>query len=151
MKKIICGESSLSEAKGILSKTFKKTKYFTMVLKIGKQRTIPQNSGLYKWYLKISRELEEYSPEEIRCQCKLHVGLPILRGDNSEINFHNDVININELCEAVLDPLPYEDQLKVIYFIPISSEMTTKQMNEYREGIRRNYAGRVELLYQDEE
>ena len=151
MKKIVNSESSLSKVIGILRTTFKEKKYFTVTIRIGKDRTIPLNSLSHAWYAQVSDELSEYSPEEVKCICKLHVGLPILRGDSTEVEFKGDMVDINEVCASFIDPLPYESQVDAMMFFPVTSLMTTHQFKKYLEGIQVNYALRgVNLEWPEE-
>ena len=138
MKLTVNGQESLSAAIGALRETFKEKKYFLVTLHTGKSRTTSQNAISHAWYLQVAREEAEYTPEEVKCFCKLRYGLPILRGDDERVN---------ELCASVIDPLPYESRVKAMRLFPVTSLMSTKQLGEYLEHVQSHYAGRVKLEF----
>jgi len=138
MKRIVNSTESLSTVIGELRKTFKEIRYFTVTINTGKKRTLSQNSILHAWFLQVSREEGEYTPEDVKNLCKFHRGLPILRGDDEDFN---------NLCERIIDPLPYEDRVLAMTYLPVTSIMTTNQLNEFLEAIQKNYAGRVNLEF----
>jgi hypothetical protein len=138
MKRIVNSTESLSTVIGELRKTFKEIRYFTVTINTGKKRTLSQNAIVHAWFLQISRETGEYTPEDVKNLCKYHFGLPILRGEDEEYSAH---------CEAVIDPLSYENRIKAMTYYPCTSFMTTKQLNEFMEAIQNNFAGRVNLEF----
>ena len=137
----INSEDSLSEMIGVLRHTFKEKKYFQVTINDGKKRSIEQNFVSHGWYAKVSREEGEYTPEGIKCLCKYHFGLPILRADDPEYN---------EWCTKVIDALTYESRIEAMKYTPCTSLMTTKQLSEYMEHIQKHYAGRVVLEFEQE-
>ena len=141
MKKIINSADSLSVVIGELRKLFKEIRYFTVTINTGKKRTLNQNAISHAWYLQVSREEGEYTPENIKNLCKFHFGLPILRGEDEEYNSY---------CADVIDPLPYENKIKAMTYMPVTSFMSTKQLSEYMEHVQRHYAGRVNLEFPEE-
>lgn len=141
-KHTINSESSLSILIGLLRTTFKEKRYFQVTMNTGKKRSNDQNSTSHCWYLQISREEGQHTPEEVKCLCKYHIGLPILRGDDSEFD---------AICREVIDPLPYPSRIKAMIHMPVTSLMTTLQYNEYLEQMQRHYAGRVVLEFKKEE
>lgn len=139
MKKItVNSDRSLTDALNLLSEIYEQKRYIQLTIDTGKKRSLPQNAIGHAWYLQVSRTEHEFTPEEVKCLCKFHFGLPILRGDDEEFN---------AICEAVIDPLPYESQIKAMIYFPVTSLMKTKQKAEYLETVQRNYAGRVKLLF----
>lgn len=151
MRKIVNSRGSLSDAIGLLRKTFEEKKFFTFIIKTGKARSIPQNSISHAWYLQVSLEEREFTPEEVKCLCKYHFGLPILRGDiDLEVEVGGEMVNYNEVCEQVIDPLPYENRIKAMLYFPVTSKMKTKQLNFYLECVQRHYAKRVQLMFPED-
>ena len=140
-KHTINSQDSLSLLIGKLRETFKAKRYFQVTINTGKKRGINQNFVSHGWYSKISKEEAEYTPEQVKCLCKLHLGVPILRAENEE--FSAD-------CEGMLDPLSYEMKLRVLQFFPVTSRMNTTQMKRYMEDMRNHYASRVELKFDEE-
>lgn len=147
MRKIINSKSSLSEAIGILRKTWEENKYLTMTITTGKKRSVMQNANIYGWYKQVSTEEGEYSPEQVRRFCKYHYGVPILRASDLQVKMDNEMIYYDEFCRIVLDQLPYESRIEAMRFYPVTHLMTTKQLKEYELEIQRHYDGRVDLQF----
>lgn len=140
MRLIINSRDSLSVAVGELSKTFEEARYFTCDIKTGKKRTMPQNAISHRWYALVSRVEKEYDPEEVKCLCKYHKGLPILRADDEKYN---------KDCVDIIDPLTYEAKIKAMKYWPVTSLFNTEQFAEYLGAVQRNYAGRVLLDFEE--
>ncbi len=141
MKYTVNSHQSLSVAIGELRSLFDKAKFFTMTLKHGKKRTLSQNAIAHTWYAQVADEEHEYTAEGVKCLCKLHYGLPLLRGEDDEVN---------AAAEMVIDLLPYENKIEAMKYFPITSLMTTKQLNKYLDHVQDHYAGRVPLRFPDE-
>lgn len=143
MKKLtVYSQPSLSKAIGQLRKLFEETKYFTITIKTGKKRSINQNFVMHGWFSQVSDELQEYTAGEIKCQCKYYIGLPILRGADEEFN---------RKCQLIIDPLPLEVRIEAMELIPVTSIMSTGQLQKLMEAMQRNYAGRVDLKFDKED
>ena len=140
-KLTVNSDMSLSSAIGFMRDMYKDKKFITVTLDSGKARSISQNALSHKWYSQASLELQEYTPEEVKCLCKLHCGLNILRGADDKYN---------DVCVKMIDPLPYEDKIKAMSFFPVTSLMKTDQLSAYLEHIQKNYAGRVALEFPNE-
>jgi len=134
--------NTLSEAIGELRKKFKEKGYFTLTINTGKNRTLSQNALSHVWYDKVAKEEGEYDVEGVKCLCKFHKGLPILRATDAEIN---------EYCVAVIDLLPYEAKIEAMKFLPVTSRMNTEQLTTYLEAVQANYSGRVDLQFPEDE
>lgn len=91
----------------------------------GKNRSVEQNRLQRMWIAEAAEQLGDRTPEELRAYLKLHIGVPILRDENSEF------------CEAydrVVKPLSYEDKLAIMaepLSFPVTSIMTTAQKVKY--------------------
>ena len=133
--------TTLSNMIGLLRELFKEKKYFQVTINDGKKRSIEQNFVSHGWYAQVAREEKEYTPEQVKCLCKFHFGLPILRADDPYYN---------AACEKVIDPLPYEAKIEAMKYWPCTSLMTTSQLSEYMEHVQKHYAGRVALEYADD-
>ena len=142
MKLTVNSTTSLSEAIGVLRQTFKDRKFFQVTINTGKARSISQNSILHSWFTQVAVEERMHSDMGVKCLCKLHIFLPILRGEDEEFN---------SVCEKVIDPLPYESKIKAMEILPVTSLMKTKQLARGLEAMQVHYAGRVELLFPDDE
>ena len=142
MEKIkINSETTLSEAIGRIRAVFKEKRYFTITITIGKARTLPLNATTHVWYNQVAIEEGEYTPEEVKCLCKFHFGLPIIRATDEELNI---------FCCEVIDQMTYENKIKAMKFLPVTSRMTTKQIISYMEHVQAHYFGRVELKFEKE-
>ncbi|WP_373031656.1 hypothetical protein [Sulfurovum sp.] len=124
-----------------------KTAEFLGTLKLGevfrcdidlKDRTLSQNAISHVWYTEVSKKEGEYTPGEVKNLCKYHIGLPILRGEDAKFN---------AICEQWIDPLPYEEKIAAMEFLPVTSRMSKKQKSVYLEGMQKNYSGRVHLIF----
>lgn len=140
MKLIITSPETRSEAIGIINQLYKLKPYLEVKISQDKTRSLPQNAIQHVWYSQVSRELKEHTAEEVKCLAKYHFGLPIVRGDDEEFN---------AMCVKVIDPLPYEDMISAMKYLPVTSLMKTKQKSEYLEAVQKNYIGRVELEFPD--
>ncbi len=141
MKIVINSDSSYTRAINDLYDLYQEQKYLKVSVTVGKDRSLEQNAISHTWYSEVSDKLKEHTPGEVKSLCKLHRGLPILRGEDE---------HFNEVCCKVIDPLPYEDKLKAMEILPVTSLMTIKQMSKYLEAVQANYLGRVNLTFPEE-
>lgn len=119
-------------------------KYLRISIRTGKDRSLDQNAISHAWYEQISRELGEDSPEGVKCECKLRFGVPILRAADADFREMYDA--------AIKGHLSYEQKLKAMRFIPVTSLMTIKQSSQYLEDVQRHYAQRgIILEFPDEQ
>lgn len=100
----------------------------------GKKRTNPQNALAHRWYKEISDQRGDTDPEEVKAECKLRFGVPILRRENDAWCAEYD---------DLLKPLDYATKLRLVQFVdlPVTRHMTTKQQTEFMETIAREYRG----------
>ena len=127
---------SLSEAVGALREVFKKYKYFTVTIKIGKKRSINLNYVLHGWFQQVSDELQEHDAGHIKRQVKYHLVLPILRADDEEFN---------DKCKNIIDVLPYEHRIEAMEYLPATSICTNNQLLKAMKMMQLHYADRVLL------
>jgi len=93
------------------------------------------------WAKDAAEQLSEYSVEEEQRQCKFLYGLPILKRKEKFIEKWNKIIS-----QGTSEEMLYENQVELMEFIPISSVMTKKEMQEYLDTCYQHYSGRgVEL------
>lgn len=99
-----------------------------------KKRTLKQNRLQREWLNEISRQLGDRTPEEVRGECKLTIGVPILRAENPDFRAHYD---------RVVRPLPYETKLALMmepFDFPVTRLMTTAQHAKYLDEVQRHFA-----------
>lgn len=96
-------------------------------------RSQRQNRLLHKWFREVADYRQDVTDKEVKAECNLLFGVPILCRDDDEWRL---------MWEYIAKSLNYEFQIKLIRRskIPITSEMTMKQLNEYMTEMEREYA-----------
>ena len=97
------------------------------------KRTVSANAQQHVWYAKIAKQDGE-DVQYIQRVCKLMHGLPILLAD----------AEIGRKLKWTLDKLgffnwAYEQQVGYMDFLPVTSLMSTKQHNEFRDNMMNYY------------
>jgi len=88
-----------------------------------KIRSLSSNALSHVWYPEIARERGE-TPEQVRCECKLRFGVPILRAEDETFRLMYD--------QGIKNTFSYEDKRdKVMKILPVTSLMSSEQMNYY--------------------
>lgn len=90
-----------------------------------KSRSLDQNALQWKWYGEIGETLGE-TPGYAHSHCKLHLGVPILRRDSE---------HFQQMYDRYIKWLPYEEKIKAVELISVTSLFTPKQATEYMESI----------------
>lgn len=107
---------------------------FTATITDGKHRTNPQNRLQRQWMVEIAAQLGDRTPEEVRGECKLTFGVPILRAENDAFRAEYD---------KVIKPLPYEFKLKLMmepFDFGVTRIMTTRQKTAYLDAVHQHYS-----------
>lgn len=140
---VVNSTESLSTTIGLLRAQFLEHKYLRVTIKTGRDRSLDQNAISHCWYEQIARELGEYLPIQVKAQCKLYYGVPILRAQDEEFRAFYD---------QSIKRLTHEQKLQIMEkeFCPVTSLMTTAQMKQYLDDVQRAYADRVVLEYPEE-
>jgi hypothetical protein len=141
MKIIVNSSHTRSVCIGEINKAYNEHKFITVRIDSRKSRSLNQNALLHTWCTQVAVEEKEYTDNGVKCLCKLHIFLPILRGEDEEFN---------AVCESVIDPLPYESKVKAMEILPVTSLMKTKQLARGLEAMQAHYIGRVELLFPEQ-
>lgn len=97
----------------------------------GRDRTGQQNRLQFLWAREASDQRGDMTPDEVRCEWKLVHGVPILREESPDFR---------DLYDESIRALPYERKLKAMRFIPVTSEMSVRQMVRYLDTIQRECA-----------
>lgn len=108
---------------------------FTSSVTKGGKRTAQQNRLAWLWYGEIAHQLEHQTAEEVRGECKLRFGVPILRAENDDFA---------EKYDQHVKGLPYETKVALMMEpldFPITRLMTTRQQTAYLDAIHRHYSG----------
>lgn len=96
-------------------------------------RTLAQNRLIHRWFADISRALVGVSPADVKADCNLKYGRPILLRDDPE-------------WQAVFDYLfrTVNDEAKKkairVLDVPFTRRMTVKQLTEYMNQMQQDYA-----------
>lgn len=108
------------------------------------KRTLSANAQIYVWYSQIAKKDGE-SVDVVRNFCKLMFGLPILLNTPNyqrKIQFTLDKVGFHDWT--------HEQQCGFMDMLAVTSLMTTKQHNEYRDNILAYYnKNGYALDYQD--
>ena len=135
-------EPSLSKLIGDLRELWREHKYLRVSIKAGKDRSLSQNALEHTWFNQIANELREQTAAQVKAECKLNYGVPILRAENEEFRVFSNM---------ALRHLTHEQRLVAINFIPISSIMTVDQLSQFLKAIQSAYEGRVALEFPPED
>lgn len=142
MQLIANSKESLSNAIGEIRTAWDRAKFLRIVIKEGTGRSLSQSALSHVWYEQISRELREDTPLGIKCFCKLHYGVPIMRAEDEEFR---------TLYDSVIKPLSYEKKLEAMKVWPVTSLMNKDQLSQYLTAMQAGYAGRVWLEFPTEQ
>ncbi len=77
-------QAKLSEAITCLTTMFRDKKFVVVSLRPGKDRTLDQNALWFAMYDRIAKSTEMGDVEDVRRYCKLHIGVPLMRGEDPE-------------------------------------------------------------------
>ena len=135
---IVNSTESLQRVLGDIRQMWNEHKFLRLNIKTGKDRSIDQNAISHCWYEQVARELREDSPEGVKCECKLRFGVPILRAADADFREMYDT--------AIRGHLSYEQKLKAMRFLPVTSLMTVKQLSQYLVDVQAHYATRGVVL-----
>ena len=120
--------------------------YFVNITTKPKNRSLPANAQQHVWYKAIS----EFTSTDIRTvtgECKIDFGLPIILAD-PEIGRTVGYA----LEKSGFFSMTREHQVKFIQVIAVSSLMSTKQHNQYRDNIIFYYnKNGLDLKYQEKQ
>lgn len=98
----------------------------------GASRSSAQNRLSHRWYADIARQLGDRSVEDVRAECKLAFGVPILRAENDAFRVSYD---------RVLGALNYEEKIAAIkaFDLPVTRIMKPPQMSAYLDELQRHW------------
>lgn len=102
---------------------------FTVDVVKGRRRSSYQNRLQRLWLNEAAEQLGDRTPEELRAECKLRFGVPILRAENTEFA---------EKYDQHIKPLAYETKIAMMMEpldFPVTRLMTTDQKTRYLEAM----------------
>lgn len=100
----------------------------------GAPRSTAQNRLAQRWFTDIATQLGDQTHEDVRAECKLRFGVPILRAENAAFKVSYD---------RVIKGLPYEQKLDAIkaFDLPVTRLMTVKQMTAFMDQMQKHWLG----------
>jgi len=99
---------------------------------VPEKRSLDQNSMFYALYQQIAQQAADQSVNDVRRECKLRHGVPILRAGDAEFKALYD--------KAILHALTYEEKLEAMDILPVTRRMSKEQGTEYIDSILREYS-----------
>jgi hypothetical protein len=97
----------------------------------GRDRTGEQNRLQFLWAREAAEQRGDRTPEEQRNEWKLRFGVPIMREDSPEFR---------DVYDTLIKPLTYEQKIKAMELIAVTSLMKVRQMVRYLDAIQRECA-----------
>lgn len=101
---------------------------------VPEKRTTDQNSMIYALYGQIAAQCEDQSVIDIRRECKLNYGVPILRASDEVFREVYD--------NSIMHNLTYDQKLLAMDYMDVTSRMNKKQGTEFIDTVIREYSKR---------
>jgi len=98
----------------------------------GAKRTRPQNRTIHLWYGELAVQRGDVTPADVKAECNLQFGRPILARDDAEWE---------SAFGYIFDALSYPAKLKAIRVldVPFTRRMTVPQLKEYMDAMQTEY------------
>lgn len=128
----VYSDSTLAHALGEVREAYRIHHRVKVRVTTGK-RSLNQNDLSHAWYEQLAAELRDDDALGWKCYCKLHHGVPILRAEDDEFRSAYD---------AAIKGLAYEQKLKVMRLLPVTSLMTKDQLSRYLDGVQADFRAR---------
>jgi len=96
------------------------------------KRSLDQNALAFAIYTQIAEQVQDQSISDVRRECKLVHGIPILRRDDAEFAELYD--------KSIKGTLSYEEKLKAMEWFPVTRLFTKAQFTEYLDTMIREYS-----------
>lgn len=104
---------------------------FTVEWTMGENRSGQQNRLQFLWAREAAEQLGDRTADEVRQTWKLRHGVPIMREESPEFR---------ETYDRLIKPLTYEQKVKAMALIEVTSLMKVPQMIRYLDTIQRECA-----------
>lgn len=95
-----------------------------------RDRSLEQNALSHAWYAEIAHQRGDMTRKQVRRECKLEIGVPILRGDDADFC---------AIYDQSIKNLPHEMKLKAMDYLPVTRLMTVPQMQGYLDEMQYKY------------
>jgi len=129
MIKIVNSKQSIDSCYIALCQEFKKHKYLRVKIE-RESRTLKQNAWTHQAYKMLAAQ-GDMTQSEYRNYCKFHFGLSILFADDPESA---------DRWRIMLKSIPYEDRIKSMKDVDVTSTFNIDQMVEYINEIINHYS-----------
>lgn len=104
-------------------------------------RSLRQNAIQHVWYSEIEKAGVE-SSQDARRYCKLHIGVPIMRGGETDAS-----VRFRQAWDKLAKArFSYEEKLEVMDWWPVTSLMDHDQMSVFLDRVQQHYAGQGIIL-----
>jgi hypothetical protein len=130
---VINSEQTLQTFIGDVREQWKRFKYLRVRVRTGRDRSLDQNAIGHVWYEQVANELREDNALGVKRFCKLHFGVPILRAEDESFREIYD--------RSIKDTLTYEQKLKAMDILDVTSIMTVPQHSAYLVAMQDHYCG----------
>jgi len=127
----INSDRSFEEGVNKLAELYAKKRFLRVTVVEGPDRSGAQNDTFYHVYELIAEWFHEGDLELARAECKLNYGLPILR---------RGAPDLDAMCVKTVDRLDYQEQLRFIKTMDVTSLFSMGQGTEYLKTILDTYA-----------
>jgi hypothetical protein len=127
---LVHSDQSLQTFLGDIRAMYSQHHYLKINVRIGKDRSMDQNAISHVFYEQLSRELREDDANGWKRFSKLHFGVPILRAEDEQFRTFYD---------GALKSLSYEQKLKAMEYVPVTSIMTKPQLSRYLETMQEHF------------
>lgn len=116
----------------------------TVTVTDGAAKTTRQNRTMFMWFKEVADQLGDRTAAEVQAECKLTIGVPLLRAENEAFRLTYD---------RLLRPMTYEDKLEAMmqFDLPITRLMTTKQHTAFLDAVFRKFTQQGVVLTMPED
>tara|TARA_R110000737_G_scaffold317355_1_gene327970 strand:- start:108 stop:554 length:447 start_codon:yes stop_codon:yes gene_type:complete len=105
---------------------------FVVTVRQGADRTLAQNRLLHRWFTEIAQHYGDRTEAEVKAQCNLQYGRPILMQDNDEwsaaFSFVFDALNLPSKLKAIR-----------VLDVPFTRIMGVRQLTKYMKQMSLDY------------
>lgn len=129
-KWVVKSEASLNFFLTELKELLRTKHALEISVKIHGKRSLDQNAISHAWYEEIARRLTQDDVLGWKCFCKLNFGIPILYAEDEQFR---------KFYDQSLAHLTYEDRLKAMKYVPVTSVMNKPQMAKYLQTLQQEF------------
>ena len=106
---------------------------------VAENRSLSQNDMFWALFAQIAAAVGDQTVEDIRLECKLTIGVPIMRAASEDFRYVYDL---------AVKPLEYQQKLSAMKWFEVTSKMNKKQGSEFIDEVLRVYSQRgISLIH----